>query len=87
MLGLAYCAVPGAVNTDALRRGLAGGFRPSWLILHVGADRLGRRYAGGRLVRWVYAGCAGDWVRASWRMQPQAQHDGPPNIRRAVRNG
>ena len=32
MLGLAYSAVPGAVNTEALRRGLAGGFRPSWLI-------------------------------------------------------
>src|SRR6478735_8560765 len=31
-LGLAYSAVPGAVNTEALRRGLAGGFRPSWLI-------------------------------------------------------
>jgi threonine/homoserine/homoserine lactone efflux protein len=31
-LGLAYSAVPGAVNTEALRRGLAGGFRPAWLI-------------------------------------------------------
>ncbi len=32
LLGLAYSALPGAVNTEALRRGLAGGFRPSWLI-------------------------------------------------------
>jgi chemosensory pili system protein ChpE len=31
-LGLAYSAVPGAVNTESLRRGLAGGFRPAWLI-------------------------------------------------------
>src|SRR3954469_20368500 len=31
-LGLAYSAVPGAVNTEALRRGLAGGFRPARLI-------------------------------------------------------
>jgi len=27
-LGLAYCAAPGAVNTEALRRGLNGGFWP-----------------------------------------------------------
>ena len=31
-LGLAYAAVPGAVNTEALRRGLAGGFRPAALV-------------------------------------------------------
>ena len=32
LLGLAYSALPGAVNTEALRRGIAGGFRPAWLI-------------------------------------------------------
>ena len=31
-LGLAYSAVPGAVNTEALRRGVAGGFRPAALV-------------------------------------------------------
>lgn len=31
-LGIAYSAVPGAVNAEALRRGLVDGFRPSWLI-------------------------------------------------------
>lgn len=31
-LGLAYAAVPGAVNTEALRRGVAGGFVPAWSI-------------------------------------------------------
>ncbi len=31
-LGLDYSAVPGAVNTEALRQGLASGFRPAWLI-------------------------------------------------------
>ena len=31
-LGVAYAAVPGAVNTEAMRRGLAGGFRPAFLI-------------------------------------------------------
>lgn len=32
VLGIAYAAVPGAVNTEALRRGVAGGFRPAALI-------------------------------------------------------
>jgi threonine/homoserine/homoserine lactone efflux protein len=31
-LGIAYAAVPGAVNAEAMRRGLAGGFRPAFLI-------------------------------------------------------
>jgi chemosensory pili system protein ChpE len=31
-LGFAYCAVPGAVNTECIRRGLSGGFRPAVLI-------------------------------------------------------
>lgn len=31
-LGVAYCAVPGAVNTECIRRGLSGGFRPAILI-------------------------------------------------------
>ena len=31
-LGVAYCAVPGAVNTECIRRGLSGGFRPAFLI-------------------------------------------------------
>ena len=31
-LGLAYAAVPGAVNAEALRRGVAGGFVPAWSI-------------------------------------------------------
>lgn len=31
-LGAAYAAVPGAVNTEAVRRGLTGGFRPAFLI-------------------------------------------------------
>lgn len=31
-LGFAYCAVPGAVNTECIRRGLSGGFRPAILI-------------------------------------------------------
>lgn len=32
LLGLAYSAVPGAVNTEALRRGLDRGFRPAALV-------------------------------------------------------
>ncbi len=32
VLGIAYAAVPGAVNTEALRRGVAGGFRPAALV-------------------------------------------------------
>lgn len=32
VLGLAYAAVPGAVNAEALRRGVAGGFVPAWSI-------------------------------------------------------
>ena len=28
-LGVAYCAVPGAVSTECMRRGLSGGFRPA----------------------------------------------------------
>src|SRR5689334_6944377 len=35
-LGFAYCAVPGAVNTECVRRGLAGGMRPA-LLIQVGA--------------------------------------------------
>lgn len=31
-LGIAYSAVPGAVNAEALRRGLASGFSSSWLV-------------------------------------------------------
>lgn len=31
-LGVAYNAAPGAVNTEALRRGLSGGFRPALLV-------------------------------------------------------
>jgi chemosensory pili system protein ChpE len=31
-LGFAYSAVPGAVNAEALRRGVAGGFAPAWSI-------------------------------------------------------
>ncbi len=31
-LGAAYAAVPGAVNAEALRRGVAGGFRPALLV-------------------------------------------------------
>jgi threonine/homoserine/homoserine lactone efflux protein len=31
-LGLAYCATPGAVNAEALRRGLAQGFWPALLV-------------------------------------------------------
>jgi threonine/homoserine/homoserine lactone efflux protein len=35
-LGLAYSAAPGAVNTEALRRGLSRGYRPA-LLVQVGA--------------------------------------------------
>ncbi|HEY8446901.1 MAG TPA: LysE family transporter [Thermomicrobiales bacterium] len=35
-LGLAYAALPGVVNAEALRRGVAGGFRPA-LLVHLGA--------------------------------------------------
>ena len=35
-LGFAYAALPGAVNAEALRRGLAGGFRRA-LLVHGGA--------------------------------------------------
>src|SRR5215207_6238294 len=35
-LGFAYCAVPGAVNTECIRRGLVGGMRPA-LLIQVGA--------------------------------------------------
>jgi chemosensory pili system protein ChpE len=31
-LGLAYCATPGAVNAEALRRGVARGFWPAFLV-------------------------------------------------------
>ena len=31
-LGAAYAAVPGAVNTEAMRRGFGGGFRPAFLV-------------------------------------------------------
>ncbi len=31
-LGLAYCAAPGAVNAEALRRGVARGFWPAFLV-------------------------------------------------------
>lgn len=31
-IGLAFCAPPGAVTAEALRRGLAGGFRPVFLL-------------------------------------------------------
>lgn len=31
-IGLAYCATPGAVNAEALRRGLARGFWPALLV-------------------------------------------------------
>lgn len=31
-LGLAFCAAPGAVNTESLRRGLARGFWPAFLV-------------------------------------------------------
>src|SRR3954451_10353171 len=31
-LGLAYSAAPGAVNTEALRRGLSRGYRPALLV-------------------------------------------------------
>jgi chemosensory pili system protein ChpE len=31
-LGLAFCAPPGAVTAEAIRRGLAGGFRPAFLL-------------------------------------------------------
>ncbi|HET7092319.1 MAG TPA: LysE family transporter [Thermomicrobiales bacterium] len=31
-LGAAYAAVPGAVNAEALRRGMTGGFRPALLV-------------------------------------------------------
>lgn len=32
VLGIAYAAVPGAVNAEALRRGMTGGFRPAALV-------------------------------------------------------
>lgn len=35
-LGLVYAALPGAVNAEALRRGVAGGFR-RYLLVHAGA--------------------------------------------------
>lgn len=35
-LGIAYAAVPGVVNTEAMRRGFARGFRPA-LLVQVGA--------------------------------------------------
>jgi chemosensory pili system protein ChpE len=35
-LGFAYCAVPGAVNTECIRRGLVGGMRPA-LLIQIGA--------------------------------------------------
>lgn len=31
-LGIAYAAAPGVVNTESLRRGMAGGFRPAMLV-------------------------------------------------------
>jgi hypothetical protein len=36
-LGLAYAATPGVVNTECLRRGITGGFRPAPAL-----DRLAR---------------------------------------------
>jgi chemosensory pili system protein ChpE len=35
-LGLAFCAPPGAITAEAIRRGLAGGFRPAF-VLEVGS--------------------------------------------------
>jgi threonine/homoserine/homoserine lactone efflux protein len=32
VLSIFFCAMPGAVNTEALRRGLKGGFRPAFLV-------------------------------------------------------
>jgi threonine/homoserine/homoserine lactone efflux protein len=36
LLGIAYAAAPGVVNTECLRRGLSAGFRPA-LLVQVGA--------------------------------------------------
>lgn len=36
LLGLAYAAVPGPINTETIRRGVAGGFRPA-LFVQIGA--------------------------------------------------
>lgn len=33
LLGLVFCALPDAVNAEALRRGIKGGFRPSFFFL------------------------------------------------------
>ena len=32
VFGVTYCAVPGSVNTESLRRGITEGFRPAFLI-------------------------------------------------------
>lgn len=56
-LGFAYAAVPGAVNTEAMRRGLAGGFRPAFLI------QTGSLVGD---VGWAALGLTGAAVLASW---------------------
>jgi chemosensory pili system protein ChpE len=32
VVGLIYCGLPGAINTEALRRGVKGGFRPAAML-------------------------------------------------------
>lgn len=56
-LGVAYEAVPGAVNAEAMRRGFSGGFRPAFLI------QLGSLVGD---VAWAALGLTGAAMLVAW---------------------
>jgi chemosensory pili system protein ChpE len=88
-LGMAYNAAPGAVNTEALRRGLARGFRPAlsvqlgaligdllWAALaFTGTAFLVQRQSA-RLILGITGACF--LLRLAWNAFQEAWHAGHP---------
>jgi threonine/homoserine/homoserine lactone efflux protein len=97
-LGLAYSAAPGAVNTEALRRGLSRGYRPA-LLVEVGALLGDLAWAALALVGTglflqnrsvqVVLGMAGGCflLRLAWNALQQAWRGGLPGAHGQVDRG
>jgi threonine/homoserine/homoserine lactone efflux protein len=96
--GLAYAAAPGAVNTEAIRRGLASGARATilveagsligdslWMILALTGVSLVARQFAVQIVVAIGSGCF--LLRMAWRALQDAWLGGRPGVPAGFRRG
>src|SRR5262249_52031129 len=97
-LGFAYSAAPGAVNAEALRRGLGRGFRPAllvqlgallgdlaWATLALAGTGLFMQHRSVQVLLGIAGGCF--LLRLAWNALQQAWRGGLPGAHGRIDRG